>query len=667
MPKLKELKSPKGSVLDKIEEEAFLIPDYSDEEKTYISNLQKRLTAAGIARGQSFEEFDGMTYSDYWRTNERGANTYIEAVKNRGETLFQSGTLRTKMMAFLSSFQGLNLKADISAFNEKEILLNTLGNGIEDILEKTQELENDEEQRMLRQYEILKQGTVFVEEIWYEEWETIKELKKGFYGQISGVSWSSKKVKTKGSPRRSILPGPSVYLGDLTKYFIDDQPYIFTVQVKNWSEAEQIYGNWERWKYVSKTKRSFAGLSDQQMIVNAWRFVAELQKNQVEIVKYQDKPNNEFQIIINGVLMLPLGFPLSSISSGGGYSIVQQNLEPIRENFSYGKSFIFKNKNLVAILDMMMKLSVLKTQKSFLPPRLNLSDRIISRDVFMPGVISRGIMPGDVPPIDATEVQGVTAGEFRFIQEVKTFINENTVSPTFTGAKEAGGKVTATQIIELQRQSRIMMGLMVLAASLLEKKLSTKRLMIILEKWFDPIDNIVDKSRNILRNRYRITSRRMTISNEGEGFRMVIPSEEIPTSEEIRTSEETMKTEIGSPVRMIFLNPKEIKHARLTWVINVVPKEKKSSELSKILFGAMLQDAINLGLRLNLDYIEERFAQVWEEDSAKMFRRESIEEQSPLQPGMKGLPPKRGMPNVSAPNIKLPGQGASLPAPQVLR
>ena len=67
-------------------------PKYTAEEEIYISNLQKKLEKAKEQRDQPHEEFDNMSFDDYWRTNENGANTLIKALKNKNETLFQSGT-----------------------------------------------------------------------------------------------------------------------------------------------------------------------------------------------------------------------------------------------------------------------------------------------------------------------------------------------------------------------------------------------------------------------------------------------------------------------------------------------------------------------------------------------------------------------------------------------
>ena len=626
--------------------------DFDDIEKEYLTRLFTRLIKARNARNTSHQEFDYLTYTGYLEANERGANTTISAKKNKGETNFQSGTLRTKMFSFLSSFVGLNLEPDISAFNENEVLINSLGNGMETIIAKTEELENDDEWKMIRQYELLKHGFVFVEDLWQEKLSLKKEITSGFYGQIKGVKWNVKQEKQMGRPARAIIDPTCVYLGDLSKYMIEDQPCIFTVSRKSRNEAEKIYKGWERWD-IAKSKQS--DFTNENSVVSA-----DNKKDTVEIIKYQDKPNNEFQILINKVPMLPMGFPLTEVNPTGDYTICQQNLEPIKHNFAYGKSFIFKNKNIVAILDQMMKLAVLKTQKSYMPPYLNLGERVLSNKIFMPGQISRGVRPQDIVPVDENETKGVTNSEFGMIQQTIDFIDRNTSSQTFGGMKEQG-QVTATQILELQRQAKVMIGLLVLSASLLEKKLSIKRLMILLNKWFEPVNNVLDKTRNTLINKYRIVSKEGSVEDEGQGINMVIPAEGVDDemkamgeekfSEDLMEVEDTFKKTTGKPTRITMLDPKMLRKAKITWLVTVVAKEEKSSEASKLLFGAMIRDAVELGLRLNPDYIEQRFAQVWQEDPSKMFMKE--EQQAP-QEGQ-GLPggnaPGGGSPGVQTPKI----------------
>ena len=640
-------KLPKKSILTEKEKEQIDTPDFSVDEQKYLNALRKKLEETKTERDKQRREFDGMTLTEHYRQNEEWANTEIQPKKNRSDVTFRSGTLRTKLMAFLSSLTGLNLAPDVSAYNKKEIGINELGNAMEDVIEKTQELEQDEEKRMLRQYELLKQGTVFNEEIWEEKWIIEKDMEEKFNGKFKGVKWTPRKKKEMGRPVKNMIPLTSVYLGDITQYFIENQPFIFTVQKLNYSVAKQIYGDWEMWKYVSKEDKKFlTGIEEWRLIDN--------KKEQVEVIKFQDKPNNEYQIILTGIPMLPPGYPLSEVTGHGEYSISQQNLEPIRQNFAYGKSFVSKTKDSIALLDEMTKLAVLKTQKSFMPPYFNISGRVISSRVLMPGKITMGIDTGALVPVSDKETQGVTAGEFNMIQEITKTVDRNTASQTFTGAQEEGkGQVTATQIIELQRQARIMMGIIILSASSMEKKVHTLRLLNILANWFDPIDEVVDKARGALKAKYRIVSMERPIAGEGQGLRMVIPTDKLPTSKQIQGVEDQLQDKLGMPVRITALKPAELKQAKYTWVINVYPREKKSSEMAKLMFAEEIGSAIDLGLPLNMSYVTQRFAEVWEEDVDKMFQTQEETE---------GMTPEGGQPPVGATPKPTGGARTSRPA-----
>ena len=589
---------------------------YDETEKDYLRALSQRLTNAKDERDDVHQEFDGLSFYQYWQANETGANTYLKSLKNKQDTNFQSGTLRNKLMSLVSTIIGVNLKSEIGAYTDKSIYIQELGESLNDIVEKTDNLEGDNEWEEIRMYELVKQGTVFVEDIWREKKDVDKKLIKAFDGE--NAKWNTKNT-THFGPKRTIIPNTAVFLGDLTKYMIEDQPYIFTVQIMNYDEAKKIYGEWSRWKNVSREVSTFDGASEDLMASGQWRMMG-TQEGKVEVVKYQDKPNNEFQILLNGVPMLPMGYPLTAISPDGEYTLVQQNLEPIRHNFAYGKSFIFRNKNIVAILDQMMKLAVLKTWKSFMPPRLNLTNRIISRDIFLPGKVTRGIQPSQLPPIDQNEAQGVTGSELSMIQEVREAIDKSTMSEFFQGqAPAAGTRTTATEIITLQRQARLMLGTVILSATLLKIKLTKKRLAIILKNWFEPIGKELNESRQLLLNRYRIVSKSINVDGR-KGIKTIIPMSNMNiTADEIYETESKLENSMGIPVRLSLLNVNQIKQANLVFEVNVNPREKKSSETAKVMFETMIQQAVSLGLQLNPDYVAKRFAEVWNEDASKMF------------------------------------------------
>ena len=593
------------------EEEIVKSPEYSEEEKTYLKGLRGRLNSARTARDTQHPEFDGMDYVTYYNSNEELANTQLKPKLNKEDTDFQSGTIRTKMMALLAPLVNLDLSGDISAFDKNGFKLQALGDAMEDVNFKTNELDGDDEKKMLRQYELLKQGTVFVEEIWDERQKKEKKLKTKFNGKLN-IEWKEKIKDAFARPSRNIIPGINVYLGDLGIYNSTDQPYIYTVDNKPYEEAKMIFGKWDRWENVPKTKQKFDEATNQ----GTWQLL-ETEEKQVEIIRYQDKWNNEFAVIINGVLMTPVGLPLPW--GYEDYNIAQQNLEPIHSKFAYGKSLVFRIRNKVAILDEMMRLGVLKTQKSFMPPYLNVSGRVLSKRIFMPGKISHGIPPNTLVPISDKETQGVTASELNMINEIQESINSETTSPTFQG-QQTSGNPTATEIIELQRQAKQMLGLTIFSVSMLEWKLEWLRLQNNLANWFNPNDSVVDEMRSEIKSKYRQTSVERPIEGEGMGVRMVIPTTEVPTDQKaIAQAEDIYSQEQGMPVRFIFVNPEEVTSAKLCWQIVVRPREKRTSETDKLMFRAFMQDAMVFGQALNMQEMQEEFSVVWGKNPKKLF------------------------------------------------
>ena len=202
------------------------------------------------------------------------------------------------------------------------------------------------------------------------------------------------------------------------------------------------------------------------------------------------------------------------------------------------------------------------------------------------------------------------------IQEIQESINAETTSPTFSG-QQAKGSPTATEIIELQRQAKMILGLTVFAMSMLEWKLEWLRLKNILANWFNAEDEIVDEARGILESKFRQVSVDRSVEGEGLGRRIIVPSKEIPSPRAIMMAEDSLTQEQGVPVRLVFLNPEEVTKSNLIWQIVVVPKERKTSEVSKLMFRAFLQDVLPLGP--NIQYLQERMASVWEENAQKLF------------------------------------------------
>lgn len=601
--------------------------NYSDEELEYRKLLIQRATFAKNQRDDSHPEFDDMTYSDYYESNSKAANSYIPPKENKEDTRVVTGTTHEKENTLLSSILNYNLEPDITSFDQYDLPISELGEGMELLLKKSRELEDYDTNKILIYKELLDQGNVFVEEVWEECIKPQKKLKNIKWSEgidPKKIKWEEKLEKVYGQCRTRLLSGLKVYLGNIKEPRIQFQPYIFTAEIVHYNEAKSIYQNWERWKYVPEKLEHGLDLDTSNITYQDWS-LNEFEDDYVEILKYYDKWGNELMIMLNGVMMLPPKFPLTAVSPSGDYPIAKGDCESI-PFFAYAKSIPAKTKVDQAILDEMLKLIILKTRKSFKPPLANNTNRVVSSKIFMPGTITSGIDASKLVPIGG-DINGVNAGEFSAFQLIKQIVDEKSVSPVFTGDVSKGSQ-TATEIIELKKQSMMKLGLVMYGILALEKQLAWLRLNNILANWTKPIDSKVDDIKNKIVNIYRQFTTEGYYENGRKGNKMVKFTEEMPGENEMQGSymikaEEDMMKRPGQEVRIVYLNPIEIGKAKLFWKIDITPTEKDTTELRKVLFKQFVVDTLTLfgPQSVNLDYVKERWATLAGEDPDRFFSR----------------------------------------------
>lgn len=632
---------------------------YSEEDKKYFSFLQKRLEDAKNQKFIPWPELNNLTWPQYVDQNEKFANTYVEQKVEKDDIVVSAGTLESKLDTLLSNLNNLNLEAEVLSFDKSNLPDTLAGNAMTELLCLTGEMDGadgagDEDKKMMRQRELLKQGTVFVQDEWLKKFEYKGKKDKTYTGQY--INYDKNKLKKNlelvfDGPSRTILSPDNVYLGNMRVFYNEDQPYIFLAVYEDYSVARARFGQFENFKYVvpGEFKQDLkAQASSASIYNNTWRLNA-LKENQVEIIMYQDQPNDEFQILLNGVPMLPVGFALSNVAPGGKYNIIKQVLKPIRKEFALGKAFVQFGSvvYLSQLIDEMLKLFTLKTRKSVSPPYTNNSGRYVSPNALRPGRISMNIPTGALNPI-GQEGQGVTAGEFGLLNNLSEKIDNSTVSPVFSGQLGKSG-TTATEVLEVQKQAKMTLGQIVAAAMLLEKKLAYLRIYIILENWFEPVaqTEVLDETRKSLikKAQYRVNSKESFINGAGKGVRTikVLPKPH-PTGRELRTEEDKYEEMYGTPVRITVIDPESMKEARRKWFVVITPKEKESSAYYKLLFREYMNDIIAMtqfGIAPDRDDLKKEFARVWQKSPGKVFTQDQQ-----TQPGSDVNPD--GTPKLSA-------------------
>lgn len=621
---------------------------YTAQESEYIGRILSRIISAKIARDSVKIEFNNMTYLQWFKNNEAIANTTIIRTEENKDLAIYSGTVEQKLLAILAEINRLNLTGEVRVFDKENNELQELGIAITDIVHKTEEVEEEvsspnQEKKLMRQLELLKQGTVFIQDNWVKKWHTKKDLNKKFDGKVNGVEWNQKLEKVFDGPVRDILYGPGVYLGNIRNFGIKGQPFLFTMKLSSYEETKSRFGMkdkdgndvWERWKYVPRQRVSMVDQDTlQTMPLGEGWSITDLEQNTVEEIHYQDEINDEYQIFLNGIAMLPVGFPLSAITPDGRFNIQMQVLQVINPFFAYGRSFISKTEQLSKLLDEMIRLLLIKTRKSIHPPYANVSGKVISEKSLMPGAISMGIDPGALVAI-GQEGQGATASEYQMLRELREDIDRVTVGPQFQGQAGKSG-TTAFEVDTLQKQAEKSLTLIIFACGMLEKKVTWLRACYIFANYFEPVGTQVNEVMNELENTYRTLSVKTQIPDRGAGIRKIIPTQNVPTPEDIYQEEEYMDTpepgpgqirhtreDLGmDPLQHLYISTDIIKNYKYIFFTEVESKPRDTSENAKLMFREELRDIQALqmmGSQPNVQELEGTYATLWNKRKEKLF------------------------------------------------
>lgn len=600
---------------------------YSQEEIEYRSELIREMMSSKRQKDAPYYEFDDDDFLTYYEKNAKAANSYLRPKNDPEDTRIVTGTTGEKRISLLSALLQYNFEPDIQAFDSDNMKISELGENMEDLIRKSRELEMYEMKRPLIYEEILNQGTIFVEEVWKEGFELRKKLNKLDWSEkveINKIKWTELLKKARGKCEANPIASPYVYLGNIKEFLIFEQPNLFTVDKIPYSLAEQIFGKWERWKYVPK--KVVKTIEENSFAYNDWTLL-ETEENMVEVIKYQNKPLNEFMIMLNGVMMLPIKFPLTAISPSGEYTLSKGDIEPISFKFAYSKSVPAKTKVDQAVLDEMIRLFILEMQKSFAPPLANNTGRVLSRKIFLPATITQGINPDNLREISKSS--GINNSQIALYELVKKIVDDKSVQPAFVG-EQTKGNPTATEILQMKKQSMMKLGLALVGIMNLEWQMTRLRLANILEHWTESIEQKEINGKLVdIYQKFEVSS---DIEGNRKGRKIIefSPEKVKRTPKQIRAEEDIMST--TEPVRKIYMDPIKLKELiNNYWRILIVPTEKDSDDLQKTIYSQQLAQAATLfGYQsINWEYAKQRWAVKNKESYDKFFVQTPQQSQMP--------------------------------------
>ncbi len=591
-------------------------PEYTEAEAKERCFDFYRLFQCSQVRESSLPQFDGMGYSRWNETNEMADISYLAPKKNKGDTRITSGVTHEKDTSEVSFYLTMDFEGSVRVFYKNKELVE-YGTTLTKTVRKSREDENYDGKRYGNYRNITAQGTSFIREEYNEYWIPNKLITgKIDPNRLDKVQWIDKGwIKAAALCESTLVDGKKVFMEDIRQPDIQKQPGVYTVEYIPRENLAAIWKDVPRWKnvpfYVTPTAISLGTLS-QGSIYSDWIW-GEIDYNKCEVIRVYRPFAQRYSIYINGVPMLPAGFPLKAVSPSGLIPISKGDLD-IMNMFAYSKSTPSKTKIDQAIFDEILQNMVMKQRQSAMVPRANLSSRIVTPDMFLGGRIISNLDPKDLPPL--IESPGITASDFSFYETFKAHIDSKSLSSIMEGNADTKD-MTKAEYMDQQRKAVLKMGGKLDGIIQWEKQMLRLRTVNLIAHCAQEDDE---------NGGYKSISMEDTMFDGTKGMNTInFQTPNLKTPEEIHDEEQEYEQQNGAPIAYTYIDPKlmleSLNDPDYYFCYDIVPVDKNNDTLTQMHFVAMITQAANLfGMdSLQVDNLKKRYAQVMGEAYDDLF------------------------------------------------
>lgn len=614
---------------------------YSDKEKGYYKQLMRELTDARTLLRTSLPEFDDKTYLVAYEENRKADLGYNPKLDDENDIAqVTTGLTREKGTTVLSTITNLNLQPNITAFEKDNSIIAQLGGEMEDLVKKSREIEVYNEKRQDIYRELIAQGEVYVEEM-YTEKKIVSKYDTSWspkmkIGEFKGDDKPIYDVEAKCEVKLHL--GKYVLTSSMNEKELQNNDLFATYEEVDRGVAKSIYGDWDRWELVPEEVQNENPFTDavigQSGADFSWN-TYKVAKGKVGITKIYKRFENRYMILLNGVMVLPIDFPLTKISPSGLIPVGKGIGEGI-PNFRMGKGMPSKTKVDQKLYDTILRAMVGKAWQSFKPALGNKSGNVLSRDVVKSNTMTTGLKQGDIFPILPTQLLALSNSDISMFNIVKEVINEKTVTDSYSGQNTEAN--TATEVMNQQKQTMLKLSAFVDGVRSLERRLIYLRIFNIIANWakadvsimseetteiIDGISQVVKKPKES--KKYKKFSVATTIDGGQKGLKVTQfhgETDPLPTVREQIDAEEKMAEENGKQTRLSFINSDWLRNLEAIWNVEVIASPETDDNMQLLLFIDNLTRVANMfGVQvLKQDYVLQRVAIKMGEDYDKIFQ-----------------------------------------------
>jgi len=441
-----------ATAINKIKEvnQSLLTPTYqaSDEEKVAIQKVARKFVSDRLVIFRSYNQFNNRSLFDSIDDWTKRWNGYIPpndlVSGNPTSNIFLNFT-RNVIIGYLAKVAMQLPEPKIVAVNKATGVINKkLADVLKDLNDYSLNEENGSARLLEVALECTVKGTAIVYEGYVKNSQKVKTPIK--YNEENGqIEYQTEERTLYDNCFQQVVPLEDFYPSNPYEADLQKQPHVIWRRITSYDEAWSEFSHYRNWKYV---KPGGYTMTAEPTTFYRNKLYTELAENQVEILRYYCRRDNEHIVTVNGIVMYQGPIPFKD----GKYPFAKYIFEPFENAFFWGAGAPNKFMGEQDVQNTLINLMLDKTYASLLPYGMSSDlDDIVEDDTLAPNKIRK---VSDITKWKFDTLPGVSAGEQTMFQTVMNLARDNS---GLVGAGQQyspkGGKLNVRQVLLQQQES----------------------------------------------------------------------------------------------------------------------------------------------------------------------------------------------------------------------
>lgn len=416
----------------------------SDREKEVVGDIWYKFDKAAQLRNQSFQNFDGLTLTEYIEDSHRRTSTNIDerdGIEDWQSTIHDPFT-RNKVMAILAKMAGVLPSIEVQNVGDDD---HRKAGILGDILEWSDDQRDDFEDFSVKYlFEAIEKGTAIGYEGHEEKVQKIRDIVSGFADDLK-VKEGKKITNTLFS---KVIRLEDFYPSNIGVSSVKLLPYCFIREVCNIEQFRMDYAMYSKAPLVEPKNTTYGDKEPRPYYLD---YVSDnVPDGSVEVIQYFNKDTDEYIITANGIWLNELGNGIVSPLPFAHKELPFYDLkfELYDVNFFYGKSLPDKLKNMQDVLNVLTNMMIDQSFLTIFAPMLVNGSDSIEDDYLRPGrripIDTQGLPLRD--SVMTLDMQTPNGWHQYILSYTRKIMEEASIDSVSSGQAGVGGRTTAQEI-----------------------------------------------------------------------------------------------------------------------------------------------------------------------------------------------------------------------------